>query len=315
LFADGTFVYGSQAIFGVWDGIMLEIYKVGSATVTRIPDITLLSFTPYALFPHIQPEELRDAIALQRAVTRTADGLHLPLNIHSWLIRDRGRIVLVDTGAGNDKDRPHARHFHRMNTPYLHFLEEAGVRPDDVDYVLLTHLHVDHVGWNTRWQNGRWVPTFPKARYVFSQAEYEHFSNPANHSERNRTSFMVREDSVDPIVAAGLAQTIEVTGEEVIEGFSFHPTPGHTANHAAIRLRSAGETAIFGGDVAHHPVQVTHPEWNSVFDAFADEARASRRRCLQQASREGAVFFTAHFAGSSVGRVSQAGEGFTWTYL
>lgn len=294
---------------------MIETYQVGDTTVTRIPEMVLPGFTPGMLFPEVDPGALAQAIARQPPAAVSPDGQHLPLNIHSWLVRDKGRTVLIDTGAGNDKDRPHAPYFHRLQTPYLDRLKAAGIAPEDIDHVLLTHLHVDHVGWNTRLADGHWIPTFSKARYVFSRAEYAYFTDPAHHDERNRTSVLVQRDSVAPIVEAGLADMIEVDGSEAIDGFTFHSAPGHTLNHAAITLRSGGETAIFGGDVMHHPVQVAHPEWNSVFDAFGEEARASRLWALRTAAERQALVFTAHFPASAVGRVGTVGTGFDWTFL
>ncbi|MET1026134.1 MAG: MBL fold metallo-hydrolase [Dongiaceae bacterium] len=163
---------------------------------------------------------------------------------------------------GNDKERPYASYFDHLQTPFLERLRALGVEPEDVDYVLHTHLHVDHVGWNTLLQGGEWVPTFPNARYIFSRAEYDYFTDPKNHTERSRTSFMVQRDSVDPVIEAGLAQMIEIDGSEPIEGFAFHPTPGHTIDHASISFHSQGEVALFAGDVLHHPLQVSAPIWS-----------------------------------------------------
>jgi len=183
-----------------------------------------------------------------------------------------------------------------------------------VDFVLLTHLHVDHVGWNTRLQEARWVPTFPNARYVFSRAEHDYFTNPANRSERNRTSFAVQVDSVDPVIEAGLADMIEVNGSEVLDGISFYLTPGHTPTHASIVLRSEGGTAIFPGDVMHYPVQVAHPNWNSIFDASAEDSIRSRAWALAFAADSQAEVFSSHFPASGAGRVVRTPNGFEWRF-
>jgi glyoxylase-like metal-dependent hydrolase (beta-lactamase superfamily II) len=294
---------------------MDQLYKVGNATILRIPDIALSHFTPGMLFPGVGTDELENVVSRQPATALSADRGHLPLNIHSWLVRQDGRTVLIDTGAGNDKARPHAKYFDRLHTPFLKTLADAGVVPEEVDYVLLTHLHVDHVGWNTRLVEGRWVPTFPNARYVFSRAEHAYFTDPANHNERNRTSFMVQRDSVDPVIEAGLADMIEVDGREVIEGFAFHPAPGHTLDHAVITLAAKGETALFSGDAMHHPLQVERPEWNSVFDAFGDQARTSRKWLLDQAAQRDASVFTAHFPDTAAGRVVKRADDYVWVAL
>ncbi len=294
-----------------------KTYRIGSAEVTRIPELQLDGFTPAALLPGWTDDD--DAPARRRPGSLTPesftpDGRRVLLSVHSWLIRDRGRTILVDTGAGNDKDRPHARYFDRLRTPYLDRLAAAGVTPEAVDYVLLSHLHVDHVGWNTRLTDGAWVPTFPNARYVFSRREYEFFSDPANRSERNRTSAQAQEDSVDPVIAAGLADTIEVDGQEVIPGLSFHPTPGHSPDHASIVLQSDGEQAIFAGDVLHHPIQVERPDLVSIFDADLEATLRSRHWVLSYAADADATFFASHFPSTAAGRVERDGDGFAWHF-
>lgn len=289
-----------------------KIYQVGSATVSRIDEITLDNFTPSAFFP----EWANHSASLLPPIpgTLTPDGKHVLLHVHSWLIRDRGRTILVDTGAGNHKERPYARYFHQIETSYLQHLAEAGVSPADVDYVLLTHLHVDHAGWNTRLEKGAWVPTFPNARYIFSRKEYAFFTDPANLTERNRTSFQVQVDSVTPVIAAGLAEMIDVKGQKVIPGFSFHATPGHTADHASIILECGGERAVFAGDVVHHPAQIADPELFSVFDPERDLTLRSRRWALDYAAGHDALFFSSHFPSTSAGRVKRDGDAYKWQF-
>jgi glyoxylase-like metal-dependent hydrolase (beta-lactamase superfamily II) len=294
---------------------MLESFRVGDATITRIPELALAKVTPSMLLADADPGELAQTLVRLPAGIVSPDGQYIAINIHSWLVRDKGRTILIDTGAGNGKDRPGSRMFDRLNTDYLDRLKDAGATPEDIDYVLLTHLHVDHVGWNTRLVDGRWTPMFPKARYVFVGAEHAYFTDPQNLSDANRTSFIVQRDSVDPIIEAGLADMIEANGNDVIEGFAFHSTPGHTANHASISFRSAGETALFSGDVMHHLLQVHQPNWNSVYDAAADDARASRLWALRYGAETGAPLFTAHFPQSAAGRVAKTAEGFSWTFL
>jgi glyoxylase-like metal-dependent hydrolase (beta-lactamase superfamily II) len=294
---------------------MIESFRVGEATVTRIPELALSKVIPAALLPDADPGELAQVLKSQPAGIVSADGGHIAINVHSWLVRDRGRTILIDTGAGNGKDRPGSRMFDRLNTDYLHRLKAAGATPDDIDYVLLTHLHVDHVGWNTRLLDGRWTPMFPKARYVFVGAEHAYFTDPRNLNDATRTSFMVQRDSVDPIIDAGLADMIEANGNDVIEGFAYHSTPGHTPNHASISFRSGGEAALFSGDVMHHLLQVHQPNWNSTYDASADAARASRLWALRYGAETGATLFTAHFPRSAAGKVAKTAEGFSWTFL
>jgi glyoxylase-like metal-dependent hydrolase (beta-lactamase superfamily II) len=180
--------------------------------------------------------------------------------------------------------------------------------PVAVDYVLCTHLHVDHVGRNTRLQDGRWVPAFPHARYVFSRAEYEHWSGPAGKDGPNGG---VYEDSVLPVVEAGLAEIIDGAGE-VADSLVLLPTPGHTAGHLAVPLAANGDEALFTGDLMHNPLQVYRPEWNSVFCEDVEAARISRPWALEHAAERQATVFTAHFGGSSAGHVQRKSERFAW---
>jgi glyoxylase-like metal-dependent hydrolase (beta-lactamase superfamily II) len=198
----------------------------------------LSNFTPGALFPDWNPNIVVTNPDCLQPDTMDDSREHILMSVHSWLVREPGRTTLVDTGVGNGKHRPYAPFFDQLKNPFLERLQATGVEPIDIDYVLLTHLHVDHVGWNTCLEGDRWVPTFPKARYLFSRAEREYFTDPKNHTERNRTSFQVQNDSIDPIIEAGLADPIEVDGTEPIEGFIFYPTPGHSVRHALIGFRS-----------------------------------------------------------------------------
>jgi glyoxylase-like metal-dependent hydrolase (beta-lactamase superfamily II) len=154
-----------------------QIYRVGAAEVTRVQEYMLDNFTPEMLLPEWRPERQTAPDDISSAAM-APDGEHVLLSIHTWVVRDRGRTILIDTGAGNDKPRPYARYFDHLNAPYLERLAAIGVSPEKVDYVLLTHLHVDHVGWNTRLVDDRWTPTFPNARYVFSREEHRFFTEP-----------------------------------------------------------------------------------------------------------------------------------------
>lgn len=281
--------------------------------ITRIEELLLRDFPSRSVFAQ-RPEQGGKAADREGGRVNVPVDVCLPLSVHSWLIRDRGRIILVDTGVGNDKPRPFTPYFDGLHTPFLERLAAQGVLPDQVDFVLMTHLHVDHVGWNTRLEEGTWRPTFPNAQYIFSKAEYEYFTEPKNYSERNKTSFIVQQDSIRPIVEAGLARMIEIDGSEVIEGFRFLSTPGHTFDHSSIVFARGADTALFVGDLLHHPEQVHRPEVNSAFDAFADQARESRRRTLEYAAKHNAIVFTTHFTPPSAGRVRQVGGEFAWEF-
>ncbi len=287
-----------------------KTYKIGDATITRVMETVIAALTPELLYPGW------DSSGIEKPVLKLLLGGpeerrdHVVLNVNVWVVRFDGQVTLVDSGIGNDKERPFGKFFHRLCTPFLQKLEEAGVRPGDVDHVLLTHLHADHVGWNTSKVDNRWAPTFPKANYVFPQAERDFFATPA--SEGRRILF---EDSVLPVIEAGQAVAIGEQGGAYLDGIEFLPTPGHSPGHMSISIKSRGEEAIFTGDIAHNPLQVYLPQWNSVFCADHDRARASRRWMLDYAARREATLFTPHFPQTSAGVVTRCGEGYEWRYV
>lgn len=289
-------------------------YRIGDVTITRIDELPLNGTLPSRLYPKLDPrliEENRDW--LTPGDLDPASG-HLIQSIHSWLVRTRHHTILIDTAAGNDKLRPLNPLFHQLNTPWLQRLAAAGIQPEQVDYVLQTHLHVDHSGWNTRLIDGRWVPTFPQARYVFPQREEEWYASKDSHNEVNIPNRGVFEDSVAPIIATGQAERIGPDGGDFLDNFQFIPTPGHSIGHMSIALQSQGEQALFSGDIMHHPLQILAPDLNTLYCEWPEQAQSSRQRMLTWATERDALVFTSHFARSSAGRVSRQGTIFNWQY-
>lgn len=287
-------------------------YQVGDVTVTRVPELILDANTPKYLYPDWNPAVVHEHEGWLEQGHIDAAHEHLIQSVHSWLLQTKHHTFLIDTGIGNDKDRPWAPAFNHLQLPYLERLKAAGVDPEAVDYVIMTHLHVDHVGWNTRMVEGRWLPTFPRAKYVLPQVEQEYYANPANYDESNQAKAKIYEDSILPIIEAGQAELIGPAGGEFLDGLTFHPTPGHSIGQMSISLTSQGKTAIFGGDVMHHPIQVYYPEWNSVYCIAAEQARSSRLWVLEQAAERKALYFSSHFAANSAGFVIRQGTGFRW---
>jgi glyoxylase-like metal-dependent hydrolase (beta-lactamase superfamily II) len=196
-----------------------------------------------------------------------------------------------------------------METKYLERLKEAGVEPDQVDMVMCTHLHVDHVGWNTKLENGKWVPTFRNAKYVFSRTDYDHYlkldSDPKT-GPANAGSFR---DSVLPVVEAGLTQMVDGAAQ-LDENLKVEPAPGHTPGTIAIKFESRGERALFCGDILHHALQVYHPEWNSFACAEPVGARKSRRAALEHCAGAGARLMPCHFGAPFTCHIDPKGSGF-----
>ncbi|CAH2772890.1 MAG: MBL-fold metallo-hydrolase superfamily [uncultured Paraburkholderia sp.] len=285
------------------------VYRVGAATITRV-DETGFALAPERLFA---AWDENDARALEeRFGTASLDltNRRIPLRTHLWVVQIDAHTIVVDMGIGNRKSRPFSELFHQLDNPVLARFAAAGFRPEQVDYVLLTHLHVDHVGWNTHWQDGRWVPVFPNATYVFGQRERDFFAMPEGEPRR-----MVFEDSVLPAIEAGQGRAVSDAGEQILDGIRFLPTFGHSVGHMAIEIRSRGETALFSGDVMHSALQVHRPEWSSVFCADAAQARESRLWLLDRAAQTDATVFAAHFPETSAGKVRRSGSGFEWRYV
>lgn len=305
------------------------VYRIGEATVTKIPELTLTGFAPATLFPDLDPTFLSHHSHLVGPGWFDPATGNVILSVHTWLVRKPHHSILIDTGCGNDKSRPSIPMLDHLHEPYLERLATAGVEPGAVDYVLTTHLHADHVGWNTRWVEERWVPTFPRATYVFSALEQKYCAGltsgdgrvQAARSEANlgtpvRTPVLgVYADSVAPIVETGLAKMIKIEGGEFIDGISFHPTPGHSIDHAAILLRSGGQEALFGGDVLHHPLEIYQPDLVSLFCEFPEAARTSRLWMLDHAVKSGATYFSSHFPETSAGRITGDKGQYKWHFV
>ena len=305
-------------------------YRVGNATVTKIPEVELTSFSLQTLLPDLTETDLEHLRSIDPTDVLVPEDETAILSVHTWLVRTPKHTILVDTGIGNHKQRPTAPIFHQLQSSYLDRLSAAGVETDMVDYVLLTHIHADHVGWNTRLdEEANWIPTFPNATYVFSALE-RRYAESLNTDPGRAEGILVDahlgnpvrrplqgpyHDSVAPVVEAGRALLIDVDGSEALEGVTFLPTAGHSIDHAAIVIRSSGEEAIFGGDVLHHPAEIYQPELTSMFCEFPAASRLSRRRLLDRAAETGATYFSSHFSGTSAGRISRRGSNFEWRYL
>ncbi|MFJ6182271.1 MBL fold metallo-hydrolase [Streptomyces sp. NPDC092295] len=243
---------------------------------------------------HWSPDSDRTVIALQ-----------------SWVLRSAGRTVLVDTGAGDGRERPGmAPYFHQRQGDFLDLLARAGVRPGDVDVVVNTHLHVDHVGWNTVDADGQWVPTFPNARYLIPAADDFHYGpDNAYGNGRQEVDRLIYEDSVAPIHEAGQAVLWDGL-HRIDEHLTLESAPGHTPGSSVLRLASGSDRAVFVGDLLHSPVQILRPCCNSNACLAPDQAVASRRRILGRAADERELLVPAHFGGAGAVEVVRDSGGF-----
>jgi glyoxylase-like metal-dependent hydrolase (beta-lactamase superfamily II) len=253
-----------------------------------LPSLTEVTVEPYRswLVPHYLTE-----------------GGQLRIAIQSFLIESRGKRIIVDTCFGNDRNLypgvPPVR------TAYLSELAKADFDRESVDIVLCTHLHHDHVGWNTMLVDGEWVPTFPNATYLIGREEYHHWQD---HDDPN----IDLRDNLAPVMAAGLTQFV-ATDHQVTEDLHLEPTPGHTPGHVSVRISSEGEQALISGDFLHHPVQVVEQEWSSLPDFDSAQATKTRRETLMTLANTDVLLIGTHFAEPTAGYVRHdPASGWSW---
>ena len=282
-------------------------WQVGDVTITSVVEIEG-SAPGQFLFEH----------ATREAVNALADGPAPWLRPH--FVTDSGRMLnkiqalvvdtgrhrlVVDTCLGNDKERS-IRNWSHLQLPFLDDLAAAGYPPDTIDTVICTHLHVDHVGWNTRLVDGRWVPTFPNARYLFVEGEYRFWK------DTGYADGPILEDSIDPVVEAGLVDLVpadHVVLDEDGTRISFDPTPGHTPAHVSVLVESREQRAVITGDLVHHPMQIAMVPWASKFDHDPDQGTATRRDFLARYADQPTLVIGTHFATPTAGHIVSVGEG------
>ena len=286
-------------------------WQLGDITIDRVLEHETPTFPPAALLPAVTPEMVdkhRHWLEPHMLDPRTG---HLVMSWHTFVIRTPRTTILVDTCGGNDKPRPQKARYHLKNYPYLEGLAAVGVRPEQVDLVMCTHLHVDHVGWNTRLVNGRWVPTFPNARYLFSRIEWEFWQQ--HYRQREFTDDPYYADSIVPVIDAGQAVFVEF-GHELDSGVWLEPTPGHTPGHVCVHVSSGGRDAVLSGDLMHHVLQCAEPDLSSCFCVDPAQSRRTRRAFLETYADTGTLVMPAHFPTPSAGRVVGAIYGFRFNF-
>ncbi len=277
-------------------------WTIGDVTVTKIVELEMTGGTRF-LLPQATREDILP-IAWLRPHFADEEG-RLRMSIHSFVVETRDRRIVVDTCLGNDKKDRRIPHWNDRDGPFLADLAAAGFPADSIDTVLCTHLHVDHVGWNTRLVDGKWVPTFPRARYLMGRTEYEHWSGVKDRPDMAH----IMADSVTPIVEAGLATLVE-TNERICDEISLIPTLGHTPGHVSVMIQSKGEQAMITGDFMHHPCQIAHPEWSTLADSDPDQGIETRRRMFQRLAGTPVLIIGTHFAGATAGRLVADGDSY-----
>ena len=261
------------------------------------------------LFPSATLEEIRATDASGNPALFDREHNLLVMSFHSIVVHTPGCTILVDSCVGNDKPRPNNPHWHQRKGPYLDDLAVAGFQPEDIDIVMCTHLHADHVGWNTRLRNGKWAPTFPNAQYLFAKTEIEHWQEVLANSPPDEINHGSWADSVAPILESGQAMLVSAD-QEVADGVALLPAPGHTPGNVIVKLEEQGERAYLTGDVIHHPIQVERPEWSSCFCWDPEESARTRLETLTTVARHNAWLLPAHFPTPTAARIRSAASGF-----
>jgi glyoxylase-like metal-dependent hydrolase (beta-lactamase superfamily II) len=284
--------------------------KLGNATLHRIIDLDPFVLPIDFLLPAADLAELESEATVLAPHHVDYDAGNILLGVQSFVLQVNGLNILIDACIGENKERPRRPDWHRRtDSGYLEALAIAGLRPEDIDIVLCTHLHADHVGWNTRLDNGRWVPTFPRARYLIGTTELSHWREeervaPDTH---NHGAYI---DSVLPVIEAGLTETVD-DGFELSAGLSVVPLPGHSPGQIGLDLTyGADEHVLFCGDAIHSPVQVYKPLWSSRFCSDPVEASQTRINLLERSADQGTLIVPSHIRHAHGLRADRCGCGF-----
>ena len=274
-------------------------WKVGRVKITKVVEMETVGSTRFIL-PLASNEEIRKLPWLIPHFA-TEEG-RLKMSIHALVVETPARRIVVDTGLGNHKQGRSIPTWNDRNGPFLETMTAAGFPPDSIDTVLCTHLHVDHVGWNTKLEGGQWVPTFAKARYVFGKIETEHWRHHSDEPDKAA----IFNNSVKPILDAGKADLV-ASDAKISDEITLIPTPGHSPGHMSLHIRSDGETGLLMGDVAHHPCQMAHLDWSSTADFDPRQAAATRRELLSRFADTSTLVIGGHFG---AGHIKRDGDAF-----
>ena len=282
---------------------------LGDMKIARVLEMNTPDFDPYEFFPETTQDDWEPHLHWLKPHAMDPISGNLVFPMQSYVVRSKHHTILIDSCVGNDKERPFRPNWHRKNdSTYMDNLATLGLSPEDVDIVMCTHLHPDHVGWNTKLLDGRWVPTFPNAEYVFSRKEFDYWKE---FNERRPLDHLI--DSVLPIEAAGQAKLV-ANDHEIDDSVWLESTPGHTPDHFSIRLSSAGSDAVFTGDMIHSPIQTYQPDWSARPDYQNAIAGNTRRVFLEKYCESGVLVCTSHFPLPSAGLIVPDGNAFKFEY-
>jgi glyoxylase-like metal-dependent hydrolase (beta-lactamase superfamily II) len=279
-------------------------WNIGKVKITKIVELETVGSTRFIL-PLATNEEIQKLPWLIPHFANEEG--RLKMSIHSLLVETPSRRIIVDTGLGNDKQGRNVPTWNNRNDPFLDKLTAAGFAPDSIDMVLCTHLHVDHVGWNTKLVGGQWVPTFANARYVFGRCEYEYWRDHSVGPDK----VAVFSDSVKPIADADKMDLVP-SDHRLTDEITLIPTPGHSPGHMSIHIQSDGHEGLLTGDVAHHPCQMAHLDWSSTADSDPKASAVTRRELFSRFADTPTLVIGGHF---NAGHIRREGTGFKFMAL
>lgn len=280
----------------------MRSWQIGDVRVTKFVELEINGSIHQFLLPEATPEDCKEIDWLRPHFMETSG--ELSISVHSFVVETPTCRIIVDTCLGNNKKRP-VPTWNMLSGPFLSNLQKAGLAADSFDYVVCTHLHVDHVGWNTMWDGQTWKPTFSRARYIITDPEFAYWRD--NREQQQFGDYF--SDSVRPITDAGLVELVE-TNHGICEEVRLESTPGHSPGHVSVRISSRGKEALISGDFIHHPCQMAHPSWFSTADYDRQLAVDTRRRMLTQLANDETLLIGTHFVSPTAGYVVREGE--TW---
>lgn len=278
-------------------------WRIGDVEVARIVEVNAFEDDISMLLPDATAQFVQQ-FGWLRPHFATPDG-RMILSFQAFVLRSRGKSVMIDTCIGADRKREYEV-FCNLQTTFLEDLRAAGFPPEEINAVLCTHLHFDHVGWNTRLVGGKWVPTFPQARYLFGRREWQHWKHLRDTGGYHHMDHLV--DSIDPVMQAGLVDFID-PDFQITDEVSLIPTPGHTPGHVSVLIRSRGHEAVITGDLMHHPIQLAVPATHGNFDMDKAQGARSRVEFVDRFANRPALIIGSHFSDPSAGHIVSDGKG------
>jgi glyoxylase-like metal-dependent hydrolase (beta-lactamase superfamily II) len=275
---------------------------LGGIRIRRIVESEGPLLKPSEIYPDSTPEVIQANLHWLAPNLYDEATDRLILSMQSFLLETDSIKILVDTCVGDCKQRVR-EDFHNKSWNWLDRLREMDVAPEQINVALSTHLHVDHVGWHTRLNKGRWVPTFPHARYLFTRPEWDYWKHNEGHPALVRTGDYIG-DSVWPVFEAGQAELVDMD-YEIAPGIRLVPLPGHTPGHVGVSVEGASSRVVLTGDLVHHPLQCCYPHWNTRFCLDPERSRQTRVQHLKELSQDGTLIMPAHFPGGNAGRLEK----------